>query len=213
MIDAVKLINEIDEFNKKSLNKIQLSIEREINEYRAFGHTFPFMIPPPENYKFVFEIFNHKGNKESSTTVYEDYANEALQMDKLICNNADLMLKIHNHIIDNCYSIIEQHKKSCIEWENYLFNWDKRCYLSIYKTYEDAVSAKEKFQNSLLSKIKDSLKTYNPVVLEEINSLNKSIKNNREQIKKFSELLFDKGIRLKCFQSFNDEILYNFDLN
>jgi hypothetical protein len=209
-MDFDSLINEYNIFNSKSLTKINLNV-KEIPQYESLvgiageGN----YILPRHNYEFTYEIESKKEQVKHNITVPLELAIEGFELSKLICNRLNMRTQIHSIILSTCYSVITDYDRGVSGWIDYLANWNQNKYLSVYKSYDDAINSKNKFIHSLKSKLKENLQQYYPSELSKINELNLQLDNINETIRNIIEknyLTINTDIYLG-----DTEMLYDYD--
>lgn len=182
------LINAYNTFNSYSLNKINLNIEKIQQQESLLGVLDGSnCISIRNHYEVTYEIENKKEQVKHKITVPLELAIEGFEFSKLMCNQLSIRVHIHSIIASTCSSLIDMYNKGVSGWIHYLSNWNQNKYLSVYKSYDEAIKSKDRFIHSLKAKLKEYLRRYYPSELSKINELNLQLDDVNKTIRTIVE--------------------------
>ncbi|WPC42129.1 hypothetical protein [Clostridium sp. JS66] len=204
------LINAYNAFNSHSLNKINLNIKKIPQQESLLGALDGSnCILLRNHYEVTYEIENKKEQVKHNITVPLELAIEGFEFSKLMCNQLNIRIRIHSIISSTCHSLIDMYNKGVSGWIHYLSNWNQNKYLSVYKSYDEAIKSKDRFIHSLKAKLKEYLQRYYPSELSKINELNLQL----DDVNKTISTIIEKNyltINTDIYAG-NTEMLYDYD--
>lgn len=200
-----ELLNQLENFNKCSPSKIQLTVsktksDQQVGTLGSMPHMY-IMNTSPE---YIFTIVDSQNTKYDIST--REFVEDAFELSKTICERENEKLKMDLLIRNNCESVIEEHSEQLKNWIEFLMNWEINSRLSVYKSYDKAIEAHKRFSHSLPSKIIEYLEKHNPAAITEIKSL---IQHINELTEKIELMIRDMPLFVKRSFSASGRGLYN----